>query len=155
MKGTKLQIGDYVFIKSLYGGYHTTLIKIAAVHQGKVGYHNVPNKLNWVRIGMLEPIPLTSEILEKIGFDRVPQSDCSNPYYWEFNEYEEETNALLYHIKAYSNPFRGMDIFIDNFGDCATLSFTKQMESLHELQQALRLCGIDKLADNLKVEEKL
>lgn len=155
MKGTKLQIGDYVFIKSLYGGYHTTLIKIAAVHQGKVGYHNVPNKLNWVRIGLLEPIPLTSEILEKNGFDKVPQSGCLNPYYWEFKEYEEETDALLYHIKAYRNPFRGMYIFIENFGDCGTLSFNKQMESLHELQQALRLCGIDKLADNLKMEERL
>ena len=153
MKGIKLQIGDYVFIKSLYGGYHTTLIKIAAVHQGKVGYHSVPNKLDWVRIGRLEPIPLTSEILEKIGFDKVPQSGCSNPYYWEFKEYEEGTDALLYHIKAYSNPFRGMYVFIENFGDCATLSFNKQMESLHELQQALRLCGIDKLVDNLKVEE--
>ena len=153
MKGIKLQLGDYVLIKSLSGGYHTTLIKIAAVHQGKVGYHNVPNKLNWVRIGLLEPILLTSEILEKIGFNKVPQPGCSNSYYWEFTKYEEETNELLYLIKAYSTPFRGMSIFIDNFGDCETLSFNKQMESLHELQQALRLCGLDELADNLKVEK--
>lgn len=153
MKGIKLQIGDHVLIKSLNGGYHTTLIKISAIHQKKVGYHNVPNKLNWVRFSLLEPIPLTSEILEKNGFDKVPQSGCSNPYYWEFKEYEEGTDALLYHIKAYSNLFRGMYISIDNFGDCATLSFNKQVESLHEFQQALRLCGIDKLADNLKIEK--
>ena len=153
MKGIKLQLGDYVFIKSLNGGYHTTLIKIAAIHQKKVGYHNVPNKLNWVRFSLLEPILLTSEILEKSGFDKIPQSGCSNPYYWEFKEYEKGTDALLYHIKAYSNPFRGMYIFIDNFGDCATLSFNKQIESLHELQQALRLCGLDELADNLKIEK--
>ena len=79
MKGTKLQIGDYVFIKSLYGGYHTILIKIAAVHQGKVGYHSVPNKLEWVRIGRLEPIPLTPEILKKNGFKHYAteeDSDC-------------------------------------------------------------------------------
>lgn len=153
MKGIKLQIGDYVFIKSLNGGYHTTLIKIAAIHQKKVGYHNVPNKLNWVRFSLLEPILLTSEILEKNGFNKVPQPGCSNPYYWEFKEYEEGTDELLHHIKAYSNPFRGMYIFIDNFGDCATLSFNKQVESLHELQQALRLCGLDELADNLKIEK--
>lgn len=153
MKGIKLQLGDYVFIKSLNGGYHTTLIKIAAIHQKKVGYHNTPNKLNWVRFSLLEPIPLTSEILEKNGFNKVSQPGCSNPYHWEFKEYEEGTDALLYHIKAYSNPFRGMYIFIDNFGDCATLSFNKQVESLHELQQALRLCGIDELADNLKIEK--
>ena len=152
MKGIKLQLGDYVFIKSLNGD--TTLIKIAAIHQKKVGYHNVPNKLSWVRFSLLEPILLTSEILEKNGFDKVfSQPDCLNPYYWEFKEYEEETNALLYHIKAYSNPFRGMYIFIENFGDCATLSFNKQIEHLHEFQQALRLCGLDELADNLKIEK--
>lgn len=153
MKGIKLQIGDYVFIKSLNGGYHTTLIKIAAIHQKKVGYHNVPNKLNWVRFSLLEPIPLTSEILEKSGFNKVPQPGCSNPYYWEFKKFEEGTDELLYCIKAYSNPFRGMYIFIENFGDCATLSFNKQVESLHELQQALRLCGLNELADNLKMEK--
>jgi len=153
MKGIKLQLGDHVFIKSLNGGYHTTLIKIAAIHQKKVGYHNVPNKLNWVRFNLLEPIPLTSEILEKNGFDKVPQPGCSNPYHWEFKEYEEETDELLYHIKAYSNPFRGMYVSIENFGDCATLSLNKQIEHFHELQQALRLCGLDELADNLKIEK--
>jgi len=153
MKGIKLQIGDYVFIKSLSGGYHTTLIKIAAVHQGKVGYHNVPNKLNWVRIGLLEPIPLTSEILEKNGFDKVPQPDCLNPYSWEFKKFEEGTDELLYRIRAYNTLFRGMYISIGNFGDCEPINFGKQVESLHELQQALRLCGIDKLVDNLKMEE--
>ena len=151
MKGIKLQLGDYVFIKSPSGD--TTLIKIAAIHQKKVGYHDVPNKLNWVRFSLLEPIPLTSEILEKNGFNKIPQSGCSNPYYWEFKEYEEGTDALLYHIKAYSSPFRGMYIFINNFGDCATLSLNKQIEHFHEFQQALRLCGIDKLADNLKIEK--
>jgi len=151
MKGIKLQLGDYVFIKS--PSSNITLIKIAAIHQKKVGYHNVPNKLNWVRFSLLEPILLTSEILEKNGFNKVPQPGCSNPYYWEFKKFEEETEELLYHIKAYSNPFRGMYISIDNFGDCATLSFNKQVESLHELQQALRLCGLDELADNLKIEK--
>lgn len=153
MKGIKLQLGDYVFIKSLNGGYHTTLIKIAAIHQKKVGYHKVPNKLNWVRFSLLEPIPLTPEILEKNGFDKVPQPDCLNPYSWEFKKFEEGTDELLYHIRAYDTPFRGMYISIENFGDCATLSFNKQMESLHKFQQALRLCDLDELANNLKIEK--
>ena len=153
MKGIKLQLGDYVFIKSLNGGYHISLIKISAIHQKKVGYHNTPNKLNWIRFSLLEPIPLTSEILEKNGYSKVPQPGCANPYHWELNQYEEETGELLYRIKAYSNLFRGMYISIDNFGDCATINFSKQIEYFHELQQALRLCSLDKLADNLKMEE--
>ena len=151
MKGAKLQIGDYAFIKSLYGGYHTTLIKIAAVHQKKVGYHKVPNKLNWIRIEQIEPIPLTSEILEKNGFNKVPQPGCSNPYHWEFKEYEEETGGLLYLIKAYSNFFRGMRITIENYVDGN--NFGKQIEHFHELQHALRLCELNKLADSLKAED--
>ena len=68
MKPTELQIGDYVFIKSLLGGYHTIPIRIAAVHQKKVGYHNRIDRLSWVRYGMLAPIPLAKEILELNNF---------------------------------------------------------------------------------------
>ena len=153
MKGLKLQIGDYVFIKSLSGGYHTTLIKVAAIHKGKVGYHNVPNKLDWVRFSLLEPIPLTTEILEKNGFNKVPQPDCLNSYHWEFSQYEEETDGLLYGIWAFCNPFRGMFISIENDSDCEPVNFSKQIEHFHEFQQALRLCGLDELADNLKIEK--
>lgn len=151
MKGIKLQLGDYVFIKSPSGD--TALIKIAAIHLKKVGYHSTPNKLNWVRISLLEPIPLTAEILEKNGFNKVPQPNCSNPYHWEFKEYEEGTDELLYLIKAYCSPFRGMYISIDNYGDCEPVNFDKQIEHIHELQQALRLCDLDKLANNLKIEK--
>lgn len=153
MKGIKLQLGDYVFIKSLNGGYHTTLIKIAAIHQKKVGYHNVPNKLSWVRFSLLEPIPLTSEILEKNGFDKVSQLGCTNPYSWEYKKFEEGTDELLYSIRAYDTPFRGMYISIENHADCEPINFSKQIEHFHEFQQALRLCGLDELADNLKMEE--
>lgn len=153
MKEIKLQIGDYVFIKSSSGD--TTLIKIAAVHQKKVGYHNVPNKLNWVRFSLLEPIPLTIEILKKNGFITRPgHLDPNNPHHWEFSQYEEETGALLYCIKAYCcNPFRGLYISIENHADCEPVNFNKQIEHFHEFQQALRLCGLDELADNLKIEK--
>lgn len=153
MKGIKLQLGDYVFIKSLSGGYHISLIKIAAIHQKKVGYHNVLDRLSWVRFSLLEPIPLTSEILEKNGFDKVPQPGRLNPYHWELNLEEDETGELLYSIKAYCNLFRGMYISIENHGDCWPINFSKQIEHFHEFQQALRLCGLDELTNNLKVEE--
>lgn len=151
MKGIKLQLGDYVFIKSLNGD--TTLIKIAAIHQKKVGYHNVPNKLSWVRFSLLEPISLTSEILEKNGFSTQPGYLNPNDYHWEFSQYEKETGGLLYDIWAFCNPFRGLYISIENHADCKPVNFSKQIEHLHEFQQALRLCGIDELADSLKIEK--
>ena len=60
MKCNELQLGNYVLIKP-----SGKLISIAAIHQKKVGYHNVPTKLEWVRQSMLNPIFLTDDILEK------------------------------------------------------------------------------------------
>ena len=60
MKPTELQIGDYALVKP-----SMMLIKVAAVHRKKVGYHAVTHKLNWVRMDLLEPIPLTEKILER------------------------------------------------------------------------------------------
>ena len=142
MKGTKLQIGDYVFIKSLYGGYHTTLIKIAAVHQGKVGYHNVPNKLNWVRIGLLEPIPLTSEILEKNGFKHSATEEDS--------DYFDNREGDLYYCLN-----RTADGYMSCIDVAHSFTISGLIKYVHELQHILRLCNLDKLADNLKMEERL
>lgn len=63
MEARNFMIGDYAFVKP-----SGMLIKIAAVHHKKVAYHAVINKLTWVRESLLEPIPLTSEILEKNGW---------------------------------------------------------------------------------------
>lgn len=60
MKCNELQLGNYVLIKP-----SGKLISIAAIHQKKVGYHNVPTKLEWVRQSMLNPIFLTDDILKK------------------------------------------------------------------------------------------
>lgn len=101
----------------------------------------------------LEPIPLTPEILERNEFNKVPQQGCSNPHYWMMEKYEEESEGLLYRITVYKTIFRGMYVNIDNCADCEPIKFSKQIEHFHELQHSLRLCNLNELADNLKVEE--
>lgn len=138
MKGLKLQLGDYVFIKSPSGD--TALIKIAAIHQKKVGYHNTPNKLNWVRISLLEPIPLTAEILEKNGFKH-----CATE---EDGDYFDNREGDLYYC---------LNRTADGYMSCidVTHSFTISglIKYVYELQHILRLCGLDELADNLKIKK--
>ena len=73
-------------------------------------------------IDCLEPIPLTPEILEKNGF--------------KYNEHPfvqgyEQFGLVLYH---------GGDGYRINCGQNVAL----QLDSVHQLQHALRLCGIDK-----------
>ena len=124
--------------------------RIDAVHLRKLGWHSRKDKLAWTRIGLVRPIPMTSELLEQNGFGRVPQPGCSNPYHWMLEKYEEESEGLLYRIKAYKTPFRGMYVSIGNNADCASINFGKQIEHVHELQHALRLCGID---NEIKIKE--
>lgn len=66
-------------------------------------------------IAPLEPIPLTAEILEKNGLDKVP----------ELSMVLNRDTMPLYH--------------------------SPMLYYVHELQHALRLCGLNELADNFKV----
>ena len=132
MKSTDLQIGDYALVKP-----SMMLIKIAAVHYKKVGYHAVTHKLNWVRMDLLEPIPLTAEILERNGF--------------------ELRNGFFYH-RIDDKPHH-YDFKLENGGVFTSEGYTLQcciyhltIRYVHELQHALRLCGLNELADNFKLE---
>ena len=106
---------------------------------------------SWVLVGekYVAPIPLTPEILENNKFERIPQERCANPYYWRLENYED--GDYLYSITAYQTLFRGLFFEIKYNGDCEPIVFTKQIEFLHELQHALRLVDLSKVADTFKV----
>ena len=134
MKSSELQTGDYVFVKP-----SMMLIKIDAVHHKKVGYHAVTHKLNWVRMDLLEPITLTLEILERNGF--------------------ELRNGFLYH-RIDDKPHH-YDFKLENGGVFTSEGYTLQcciyhltIRYVHELQHALRICRLNDLADNFKIEER-
>ena len=156
MKATELMIGDLVRVSKDVCFKKGTIVKTRCIDADNVfpekGLKGVAscmpvNGPDRVTCGVwcdyLEPIPLTAEILEQNGFGRVPQPGCFNPYHWKL-EKRDEDGELLYRIEAYNTPFRGMFIQINNPSDCASISFCKQIEHVHELQHALRLCGIDK-----------
>lgn len=125
MKANELMIGDYISVKP-----SGMLIKVAAVHHKKVAYHAVVNKLAWVRESLLEPIPLTPEILEKNGLVKA-----ENP----------RTGTIMYSFR--DSLFR---IEVYDFEHVIVVSvYTNSMyegfiNNVHELQHALRLCGINK-----------
>lgn len=141
MKPTEIQIGDRLYYKGQFNAFD---FRVEQVTKHKVGYHAEPgeHRMYYLRLCEVQPIPLTSDLLERHGFKKVPQPGCSNPYHWKL-EQRDEDGEFLYMIEAYNTPFRGMFIQIDNPSDCASISFCKQIEHVHELQHALRLCGID------------
>ena len=84
-----------------------------------------------------QPIPLTPEILEKNGFIKVNSQryDYGNP----------DTDC---YVKV--NPKKNM-IHVNGRNANSNLY---SHSFVHELQQALRLCGLNEIADNFKVYGK-
>ena len=82
------------------------------------------------------PIPLTAEILEK-NFGRV-KNVCDGYDEWTI---EIEPNSSWWLLSITKEVDEGYEYNIDSF----------PIHYVHELQRALRLCGLNELADNFKV----
>lgn len=111
MKTSDLMIGDWVI------GHSGKPFKIGVID---------PDFLYWNEI---EPIPLTHEILVKIGFETQPNIGYIIDD-WDGNQiiYDSWNHALRI-IKDYKTC-----LDIETFDDLA----------VHELQHALKICGINK-----------
>ena len=80
----------------------------------------------------VKPIPLTPEILEKNGWKETE--------YW--HEYKDGNTIIQYSLSNIWGIIN--EIEIEHF----------KCEYVHQYQHLLRLCGLDELADNLKIYEK-
>ena len=135
MKATELMIGDWV-----YNSYHKKNIKWS--------YSEMfcPNGIPVIGRD-LEPIPLTPEILDKNGFyDRNTQW-----YYKRFGSYVcfDIAISLVYReIEVSKVCGAGTDCEEVEYG--SSIVFGNDI-CVHTLQHALRLCGLNELADNFKV----
>lgn len=126
MKANELMIGDLVIIE----GYS----RICAITE--VGVYFVDrNGIGTTSFDRIEPIPLTTEILEKNGFIRQQLGHF---------RYENEDNDLVmaFYPKEKNYTEGGYD-YIDIYKGRMTLQ-DMPISYVHELQHALRLCGIDK-----------
>ena len=74
----------------------------------------------------IKPIPLTPEILEKNGW-------------WYYMDDMWQHEEVGFYIEKWNERFRCYDI-----NDI-------KLDSVHQLQQTLRLCGLNELADNFKI----
>ena len=128
MKAIELQIGDWVGRvfndKRIIEDYR----QVDWIRTGEIGmrYQKV-----W-SIGCIEPIPLTHEILEKNGFWVMEKVDNGAEEYIAY-----ATDGLIFHYN------RDNDYYFPN----TPISW----KYVHQLQHALRLCGLNELADNFKI----
>lgn len=152
-----LMIGDLV-------SYNGTPIKVENIHGDCINYSpDIPyvQEEFFIDIADVKPIPLTAEILERIGF------------YWGYTSSEEDSiNNMPTDIPmsmpdkhwCYDNENGGeitIELPNESDGGHITVSnndrwiefFFDKPISLHELQQMLRVCGLNELADNFRLEE--
>ena len=129
MKATELMIGDWL---QYNGQYNAFPFRVEQITKRKVGYHAEPceNKMHYLRLHECQPIPLTTEILEKSGFVKEILVDV-----WSFTTDE-------YKIMWPTSPDKTLAInsYFARYG----LVSKQGIEYVHELQHALSLCGIEK-----------
>ena len=132
MKATDLMIGDWVKfmdeplkVQHVYNnGYDDVVAETMEEFLDEDGV--ICEEIKDVPLVNCSPIPLTPEILEKNGWG-YDMDDM-----WQHEE-------VGFYIEKWNGRFR-----------CYEINDIK-LDSVHQLQQTLRLCGLDKLADNFKV----
>jgi hypothetical protein len=124
MKPTELRIGNLVM-------YNGKVVKVEQITKHKIGYHTKPNetRMNYARLCEIEPIPITEELLLKIGFKKDRNG------YFNYEEYDDELSIRFsenYTFIEYANLcFNPEDVTETNYG--SSLEFPNTLH-LHTLQ---------------------
>ena len=156
MKKNELMIGDWVQVLPISNKVKSHYDKIESIRKEYTGqiyiegsYHdrehkNLEDWFDWsVGLDNLKPITLTSEILEKNGFKGNGYSflELDDSSYLEYYYFEGRLRKICKNVDEW-----------DNHNFVKHITFQCHCRYVHELQQALRLCGLSDLADNFKVD---
>ena len=138
--------GDWLYYR---GQWNAFPFRVEQVTRKKVGYHAEPgeNRMHYLRLNEeVQPIPLTAELLEKNGFergiDRGWGDDIRECYCLTFDvdvTCKGCTETFTHEIEVQHKVSSGLwDVETTNGSRILNLEY------LHQLQNALRLCGIEK-----------
>ena len=133
MIGEALMVGAFVYFNCFDG---SKIIVCVTGFNDSIVYGDSENGSHWCNIGKVEPIPITPEILEKNGFTQCePQG---------YNLYVKDKNgAGLYNILWQGESYN-YDLEIAAYAYPFGEFNKRNIKYVHQLQHALRLCGIEK-----------
>ena len=122
MRATELQLGDYV-------NYRGQIIKVTSLYDkggsNEIGWSD--KECVWVNADNVEPIPLTIEILENNGWKSMKNG--SGDFIL--------TKPLVGNSATVTKTINGYEMSHGAFNGLS-------IHYIHQLQHALRLCGIEK-----------
>lgn len=141
MKAADLMIGDWVRIK---GHLDYDKVREIAKDENMQWYISFACSATLFRAYEFEPIPLTPEILEKNGFEMFKYDGWVH-YYRIFG------NSAIPFVLHSMIGGEMLSQEVDIFSTSTDTNCGIEINYVHELQHALRLCGLNELADNFKV----
>lgn len=141
MKAVDLMIGDWVKIK---GHLDYDKVQEIARDESMQWYISFACSATLFRAYEFEPVPLTPEILEKNGFEMFKYDGWVH-YYRIFGN--GAIPFVLHSIIGGEMLSQEVDIFSTSTNTNCGID----VNYVHELQHALRLCGLNELADNFKL----
>ena len=126
VRATEIMVGDWLWYQ---GQFNAFPLKVEQVTKRKVGYHADPheNRMYYLRLHEVQSIPITPEILERNGFEKVQNLLVLQ---WENGVYPSMI-FVEYNPENYC-------LFIND------MMFPKPVRFLHELHHILMDCGIEK-----------
>ena len=133
MKPTELQIGDWVLNEEEY-------IQVTDIYENSGTYYLNDDATS---VKDVSPIPLTPEILELNGFEQKHDG---------WLRCEDKANGFQNYIFI---PYRHLGDIREceiNYVNIVKANYQYVINYVHDLQHALRLCGLNEFADNFKVE---
>ena len=146
MEVKELQIGDYV-------NYRGQIIKVTSLYDkggsNEIGWSDKESV--WVNGRCIEPIPLTPEILEKNGF--IKDADKDNrltDVYHLLVPTGFERKSFTIQVSLYREPIGDVSTLVKCWGWVPPYNGGMNdihlctVKYVHQLQHALRLCGIEK-----------
>lgn len=146
MKESELMKFDWVmFDKENYEPYEISRIYMqvdhfncGAVYGTYIAHCEEDSLYNSRKYGKVMPVPITPDLLEKNGFENNGYGD------YILNKEDYLVGCSIIH--------RTIRVIISNEFNYAAKDVFIPCEDVHKLQHALRLCGLNELADNLKLK---
>ena len=123
MKPTELRIGNLVM-------YNGEVVRVEQITKKKIGYHRHKGetRMNYARLFEIEPIPITEELLLKIGFKK--DVDANSLYRYAIDN-------CLFEVRLWDS---GILIKLENYcEDCVRKVHLPKTPNLHQLQNAYYL----------------
>lgn len=140
MKVSELQIGDWVSCL----GDPVRVTAVRTVYDDRTNPIGIMSRAKDIEYFFKEenvkPVPLTTDILINNGFGQ--DTICSGLILHIDNS---ENLYVLVNYRWYNGECRNVEISNGMY------NLSRPVRYVHELQHALRLCGLDELANNLKI----